>query len=203
MPVASPLPRSFYERDTVAVAQELLGATLVRAVGGELRRGRIVETEAYVGAEDLACHARTGPGGRAAVMYGPGGVAYVYLIYGLHHCLNAVTEPAGRPGAVLIRGLEPIEAIAGRTDGPGRICQALEVDRRLNGAPLAPPELWIEPGRPLEAIARGPRIGVEYAGEWAERPWRFWDPSSRHVSRRSRVPSPSGSRFEGRRPGLG
>jgi len=183
VPVAAVLPPEFYERDTVTVAQELLGAVLVRPLAGRPRRGRIVETEAYVGAEDLACHARTGPGGRAAVMFGPAGVAYVYLIYGLHHCLNAVTEPAGRPGAVLIRAIEPIEGIERRTDGPGRVCQALEIDRRLNGAPLAPPALWIEAGQPVDAIARGPRIGVEYAGEWAERPWRFWVPGSRLVSR--------------------
>ena len=183
MPVAAPLPRSFYERDTVTVAQELLGATLVRQVGAERRAGRVVETEAYVGPDDLACHARTGPGGRASVMYGPAGVAYVYLIYGMHHCLNAVTEPAGYPGAVLIRGLEPIEGIVGRTDGPGRICKELAIDRRLNGAPLAPPQLWFEAGPPVDAIASGPRIGVEYAGEWAARPWRFWIPGSRSVSR--------------------
>jgi DNA-3-methyladenine glycosylase len=183
VPVAAPLPRSFYERDTVTVAQELLGARLVRQVGVERRIGRVVETEAYVGPDDLACHARTGPGGRASVMYGPAGVAYVYLIYGMHHCLNAVTEPAGFPGAVLIRGLEPIEGIGGRTDGPGRICKQLGIDRRLNGAPLAPPELWLEAGRPVDVIKSGPRIGVEYAGEWAARPWRFWVPGSGSVSR--------------------
>jgi len=183
VPVAAPLAREFYERETLAVAQALLGTILVRQIGAERRAGRVVETEAYVGADDLACHARTGPGGRASVMYGPAGVAYVYLIYGMHHCLNAVTERDGHPGAVLIRGLEPIEGIVGRTDGPGRICKALEIDRRLNGLPLAPPELWFEAGRPVEAVASGRRIGVDYAGEWAERPWRFWIPGSRWVSR--------------------
>jgi DNA-3-methyladenine glycosylase len=183
VPLRAPLPRSFYERDTVAVAQALLGATLVRQVGPTRRAGRIVETEAYVGPDDLACHARTGPGGRAAVMYGPAGVAYVYLIYGMHHCLNAVTEREGYPGAVLIRGLEPVVGIAGRTDGPGRICRELGIDRAMNGARLAPPGLWIEAGEPAEAVASGRRIGVEYAREWAERPWRFWIPGSRWVSR--------------------
>jgi DNA-3-methyladenine glycosylase len=191
VPVASPLPLEFYERDTVEVAQALLGAIVVRQVGDQRRAGRVVETEAYVGADDLACHARTGPSGRAAVMYGPPGVAYVYLIYGMHHCLNAVTEAAGRPGAVLIRAIEPIEGIAGRTDGPGRICRELAIDRRLNGVPLAPPELWLEPGQPVAAIASGPRIGVDYAGEWAERPWRFWVPGSRWVSRVRAPTAPS------------
>jgi DNA-3-methyladenine glycosylase len=116
-------------------------------------------------------------------MYGPAGIAYVYLIYGMHHCLNAVTERVGYPGAVLIRGLEPIEGLAGRTDGPGRICRALEIDRRLNGVALAPPELWVEAGQPVDEIASGPRIGVDYAGEWALRPWRYWVPGSRGVSR--------------------
>src|SRR5262245_9463578 len=116
-------------------------------------------------------------------MFGAPGVAYVYLIYGMHHCLNVVTEPPGYPGAVLIRALEPLEGLDGRTDGPGRICKELAIDRRLNGAELAPPELWLEAGQAVGAIASGPRIGVDYAGEWAARPWRFWIPGNRSVSR--------------------
>jgi DNA-3-methyladenine glycosylase len=108
-------------------------------------------------------------------MYGPPGRAYVYLIYGMHHCLNAVTEPEGVAAAVLLRALEPLENVAERTDGPGRLCRALRVDRSLNGAWLDGPELWIGPGdRPDFEIASGPRVGVAYAGEWATRPWRFW-----------------------------
>src|SRR5215510_12943889 len=108
-------------------------------------------------------------------MYGPPGRAYVYLIYGLHCCLNAVTEPEGSPAAVLLRALEPLENVFERTDGPGRLCRALEVDRSLNGASLTGPSLSVEPadGRDVE-VAAGRRVGVDYAGEWALRPSRFW-----------------------------
>lgn len=182
------LPRAFYARDTLAVAQELLGTTLVHLVDGRRRAGLIVETEAYVGPDDGASHAARGRTRRTAVMFGPPGVAYVYLIYGMHNCLNAVTEPEGYPAAVLIRALEPTEGVVGRTDGPGRLCKALAIDRRLDGAPLTGPPLWIEPRRPDRPpveIARGPRVGVAYAGEWAARPWRFWIAGNCYVSRPS------------------
>ena len=147
-----------------------------RLPSGERRAGRIVETEAYVGQEDLASHAaRCQPSGRASVMYGPPGRAYVYLIYGLHNCLNAVTEPEGFPAAVLFRALDPLENVVERVDGPGRLCRALEIDRSLNGARLDGPQLWVEPAASRDfEVAAGRRIGVAYAGEWAERPWRFW-----------------------------
>ena len=152
------------------MAQELLGCTLVRRVpGGERLAGRIVETEAYVGREDLACHAARGsPEGRTKVMYGPAGHAYVYLIYGMHHCFNAVTEREGFPAAVLVRSVEGVI-------GPGRVCRALRIDRSLNAVPLDGEELWIEPrDGEAPAIESGPRVGVAYAGEWALKPWRFW-----------------------------
>jgi DNA-3-methyladenine glycosylase len=157
-----------------------------RLPSGERRSGRIVETEAYVGADDLASHAARGkPSGRASVMYGPPGRAYVYLIYGMHNCLNAVTEREGFPAAVLLRALEPLENVATRTDGPGRLCRALAIDRSLNGARLDGSELWVEPAERRDVeIASGPRIGVDYAGEWAQRPWRFW---IRAAPRRSRT----------------
>jgi len=168
----APLDVAFYARDTVVVARDLLGRILVH---GE-RRGRIVETEAYVGEHDLACHASKGRTPRTAVMFGPPGRAYVYLIYGMHHCFNVVTEPEGHACAVLIRGLAPLdgETLAGH--GPGRLCRALGIDRRLDGHDLTEPPLTLRPGTPIAArrIARGPRIGVDYAGAWAAAPLRFW-----------------------------
>jgi DNA-3-methyladenine glycosylase len=139
-----------------------------------------------VGREDLASHAARGqPSGRASTMYGPPGRAYVYLIYGRHHCLNAVTEREGFPAAVLIRALEPRGQTGARADGPGRLCRWLEVDRSLNGVRLDGPELWVEPAERRDfEVATGWRIGVAYAGEWAERPWRFW---VRAEPRRSRT----------------
>lgn len=183
---ARPLPTSFYDRPVQDVARDLLGAFLVRTIGGQRLVGRIVETEAYGGPEDLASHASRSRSGRAAVMFGPPGRAYVYLIYGIHHCLNVVTGPEGTAEAVLIRALEPIEGISVRTDGPGRLARALAIDRALNGARLDGEQLRIaEPaGEPFE-IATGRRIGVDYAGEWADRPWRFWISGNRHVSARS------------------
>jgi DNA-3-methyladenine glycosylase len=186
----TPLPQAFYDRRTHEVAADLLGRRLVCTEGGRIRAGRIVETEAYVGPEDLACHASRGRTLRTAVMFGPPGFAYVYLIYGLHHCLNAVTEGEGYPAAVLIRALEPEAGLAGRTDGPGRLCRALGIDRSFNGEDLAGGRLFVEAGdrpageaRPRQPLASGPRIGVAYAGEWAGRPWRFWLQGNPWVSR--------------------
>lgn len=185
------LPHEFYDRPTVEVARDLLGRRLVCRVDGEERAGRIVETEAYVGADDLACHASKGRTRRTEIMFGPPGFAYVYLIYGMYHCLNAVAERVNFPAAVLIRALEPESSVEGRTDGPGRLCRALSIDRSLNGADLAGDRLRIEAGDrpageppPYDAIATGPRVGVGYAGEWTEKPWRFWLKGNRFVSRR-------------------
>jgi DNA-3-methyladenine glycosylase len=182
------VPRPLYDRPTLLVAQDLLGKYLVREIAGDRRAGKIVEVEAYAGHDDLASHARFGPGGRSAPMFGPPGHAYVYLIYGFHHMVNVVTEGEGSPGAVLIRAIEPAEGIDGPTSGPGRVCRALGIDRSLNGHDLTAPPLYIEDRgeRPGQIVAT-PRINVDFAGEWAERPWRFVDAGSRWLSRRLRM----------------
>ena len=180
------LPRSLYAADPVDVARRLLGALVVHRhpSRGELV-GRIVETEAYRGEEDLACHASRGLTERTRVMYGPPGHAYVYLIYGMYDMLNVVTWPEGQPAAGLRRAQEPLAGIVGRTDGPGRLTRALGIDRSLNGADLCGDRLRIVAGEavPAARVSLGPRVGVDYAGEWAARPWRFWDAQSLHVSR--------------------
>ncbi|HMN46207.1 MAG TPA: DNA-3-methyladenine glycosylase [Povalibacter sp.] len=180
------LPRSFYSRETLAVAKELLGLHLVRVGPHGRQVGRIVEVEAYKGPHDLAAHSSRGRTQRTEVMFGPPGHAYVYLIYGFWNCLNVVTATSGVPHAVLIRGLEPVAGIANTTHGPGLLCRALEIDRTLNGTDLTGGTLWIE--RPVTKdyrapkIARSTRIGVDYAGDWAKKPWRFFDADSPQVS---------------------
>lgn len=172
----TPLPRAFFERPTLAVARDLLGALLVHHTpDGRRLAGRITETEAYVG-EDAASHARFGPTSRARLMFGEAGHAYVYLIYGMYHCVNIVTEQPGFPAAVLIRAAETRDGAAGRrASGPGLLCRALEIDRSLNGADVTAPPLFLEPGEPFsdDHVTLGPRVGVAYAGDWASRPWRF------------------------------
>jgi DNA-3-methyladenine glycosylase len=169
------------------VARDLLGQVLVHFSADGLRRsGRIVETEAYVGPDDAASHARSGPNGRAALMYGRAGLAYVYLIYGIHHCFNVVTERDGYPGAVLVRAIEPLEHVQAKGSGPALVCRALEIDKSCNGLDLVASEaLFVEAGVPVvdSAVRVGPRIGVDYAGEWAAHPWRLWVAGSPHVSR--------------------
>src|SRR5918992_1304492 len=123
------LPRSFYEQSTIVVAKQLLGKYLVRKHPEGVTIGRIVETEAYVGPHDLACHAAKGRTARTEVMFGPGGHAYVYLVYGLHHCFNVVTGPAGEPAAVLVRALEPVSGLHLPADGPGKLCRAMGITR--------------------------------------------------------------------------
>jgi DNA-3-methyladenine glycosylase len=180
------LPRAFYDRDTEAVAGDLLGMLLAHRVGGVLRVGRIVETEAYLGPHDLASHSSKGRTARTEVMFGPPGHAYVYLIYGVHHCLNVVTEAEGHASAVLIRALEPVREIEGSTKGPGLLCRALGIDRRLNGHDLVSDVLFIaEPDHPgpIEVVAR-PRVGVDYSGEWAAKPLRFLIRGNAFVSRK-------------------
>ena len=168
------LSRSYFNRPTVQVARSLIGKYLVRSINGRMLAGKIVEVEAYVGSQDRACHASKGRTQRTDVMFGPGGVAYIYLIYGMYHCLNVVTEREEFPSAVLIRAIE----IDGELiDGPGRLCRALQIDRRLNRVDLTTGEsIWFEDRGVL--VARGdvgthPRVGVDYAGEWAKKPWRF------------------------------
>ncbi len=185
--VATPLPRSFYDRDTATVARALLGCALVH-LDGDLRRvGRIVETEAYVGAHDLACHASKGRTPRTEVLFGEPGRAYVYLIYGMYDCFNVVTDREGHASAVLVRAVAPIDHCMGDTDGPGKLCRAMRITRAHNRLDLTLPPLWIESGEPPRpgSISRGPRIGVDYAGDWAKEPLRFWLADSPWVSRKS------------------
>jgi DNA-3-methyladenine glycosylase len=184
--MARKLPRSFYAReDTLLVARELIGTHLVHDDGVTRRVGRIVETEAYMGPEDLAAHSARGLTKRTEVMFGPPGHAYVYFIYGFWFCLNVVTSRKGVPHAVLLRALEPMEGISDKTWGPGLLCRAMGIDRALNGTDLCADRLWLEPPRgsaPPVRIGSSPRIGVDYAGSWAKRPWRFFDRASPYVS---------------------
>ncbi len=178
-------PLAFYSRSSLELAPDLIGLHLVHDDGGTLRIGRIVETEAYMGPDDLAAHSAGGRRtARTEVMYGPPGRAYVYFIYGFWNCLNVVASPRGMPHAVLLRALEPVAGIDEATWGPGLLCRALHIDRRFNGVDLRGKELWID--RPRKAVAArigtAPRIGVDYAGEWASRPWRFFDRDSPYVS---------------------
>lgn len=174
--------------DVVPVARELLGCLLVRShPDGSVQCGRIVEVEAYCGPEDQASHARRGPESRARVMFGPPGHIYVYLIYGMHHCMNVVTGPPGTAMAVLVRALEPVEGVDLATNGPGRLCKALGIDRTLNSLPLAPASgLWLErDGNHDRPVASSPRIGIDYAPEpWKSEHLRFYLADSKHVSRR-------------------
>lgn len=164
---------------------------LVHDDGAGLRRGRIVETEAYLGPADLAAHSSRGRTPRTEVMFGPAGYAYVYFIYGIWYCLNVVAARTGVPQAVLLRALEPLEGVSERTSGPGLLCRAMRIDRRLNGADLLGGELWLErPARRAPvSIGRSTRIGVDYAGDWAARPWRFFDRASCYVSTVRRRPN--------------
>jgi DNA-3-methyladenine glycosylase len=179
------LPREFYARDTVTVAQELLGTRLVHRRRDRELIGRIVEVEAYVGTHDRASHSSKGLTPRTRVMFGSPGHAYVYLIYGMHHCLNVVTEPAGNGAAVLIRALAPLQNISAPTNGPGRLCRALNIDRQLNGWDLLSDELFISPAESgwRGKFAKSPRIGVAYAGSWGRRHLRFYVKANPHVSR--------------------
>ncbi len=183
----------------MAVARDLLGCRLVHFATEGAVGGRIVEVEAYAGPEDLAAHSARGRTERNSVMFGPPGHLYVYLIYGLHHCLNVVAGPDAKPEAVLIRALEIDEGLELARErrlsrppdsrlaaGPGNVGQALGVDRSLNGADLTTGPVRILPAAagPKPNIRSGPRIGVDYAGSWAARPMRFWIADDPHVSRR-------------------
>jgi DNA-3-methyladenine glycosylase len=192
-PGLRPVPRALVSSDGVATAQALLGVFLVRDDKSGRRVARIVETEAYMGPGDKASHARAGRTARTSVMFGPPGHAYVYLVYGMHHCLNVVCGADGAASAVLLRALEPVtgaELMRQRrarpadpderlAAGPARACQALDIDRSLGGIDLLTDDrlrLTLDPAGPLDParIVSGPRIGVEYAGpDWAQRPWRF------------------------------
>lgn len=190
MPSNLVLPRSFYDRDTLTVARQLIGKRLVHIEQGQRLAGLICETEAYCGEQDLGCHAKAGRTPRTAVMYGPPGHAYVYFTYGMHWLFNTVTRPAGEPEAVLIRAIVPVEGIsliAGRrgsqprrhwTDGPAKLTQALGIDGQHNNLDLTAPdaEIFIEdgPSVPDSWVATGPRVGLFTVPEpWKSKPWRF------------------------------
>jgi DNA-3-methyladenine glycosylase len=195
------LSREFYTRQNVLiVARQLLGTRLVvPASDGTRVSGLIVETEAYRGPEDRASHAYGGRRtNRTETMYRRGGTAYVYFVYGMYYQFNVVTNVVDIPHAVLVRALEPVEGLAlirrrrhshpdlNLTSGPGKLCIALGIDRRLDGADLLGDRIWIEAGDrriPPSAIASGPRIGIDYADVWVDRPWRFWIRNNRFVSR--------------------
>lgn len=179
------LQQDYFARPTLKVAKDLIGKFLVRAYRGKIYSGMINETEAYIGEKDLACHASKGRTPRTEVLYAKPGILYVYLIYGMHHLLNIVTEREGFPAAVLIRGVEGVY-------GPGRLTKAFHIDRSSGGKEIfdctslgASPckamghgdKIWVEDrGGVVPAIRCGPRIGIDYAGRWAQKPWRFYVP---------------------------
>ncbi|MBI4402463.1 MAG: DNA-3-methyladenine glycosylase [Nitrospirae bacterium] len=174
----SVLTRAYFRRPTVLVARSLLGKYLVRNGESGVLSGRIVEVEAYVGPRDRASHASRGRTKRTEVMFGPAGVAYVYLVYGMYHCFNVVTERIGYPAAILVRAVEiDSSAPTPLIDGPGRVCRVFQIDRSLDRLDLTLGQsLWLEDrGERVSdsKIAAFPRIGVDYAGKWAVKPWRF------------------------------
>jgi DNA-3-methyladenine glycosylase len=189
---------AWFDRPAAALAQDLLGSRLVHDSEEGSVGGRIVEVEAYRGPEDRAAHSARGRTPRNAAMFGPPGHLYVYLIYGLHHCLNVVAGPGEKPEAVLIRALALDEGVdlarlrrgasvpdTRLASGPGNVGRALGVDRGLNGADLIAGPVRAEPrSRRHGRVSRGPRVGVAYAGPWAARPLRFWFTDDPHVSRR-------------------
>lgn len=200
----TPLPSDFYARPVLRVARDCIGKHLVHDTTEGLVVGRIVEAEAYRGPEDRAAHSFGGRRtARTEVMFGPPGFAYVFLVYGLHFHVNLVTTAKDMPHAVLLRAVEPVvgvEIMSARrgmsasrrelTNGPGKLCQAFAIDRSANGADLTRPPLFLSDG-PRCPVARATRIGIDYAGAWAARPWRFYDPQSRYVSTRRGTLAPT------------
>jgi DNA-3-methyladenine glycosylase len=198
-PARAKLPREFYMRaNVVTVARALLGKLLVvPASSGRRVSGMIVETEAYRGPHDRAAHSYGGRRTkRTETMYGIGGTTYVFFVYGMYNQFNVVTNVEDVPHAVLVRALEPIEGIElmrkrrhgqsdhNLTNGPGKLCIALDIDRRLDHADLLGNRVWLEDAEtiPRHRIATGPRIGIDYAEEWADKPWRFWIKDNPYVS---------------------
>jgi DNA-3-methyladenine glycosylase len=179
------LSASFYRRPALTVARDLLGRTLCRELpDGAVLRGRLVEVEAYDGPADRASHAFRGITKRNRWMFEHGGIAYVYLVYGMHHCLNIVTGDAGHPAAVLLRAAESPDG-ATSASGPGRLTRAFQVDRALDGSSFLAGPLWLEAGEPVDDrdVRRTPRIGVDYAGSWASKRYRFIIKGHHDVSR--------------------
>ncbi|MBX3328898.1 MAG: DNA-3-methyladenine glycosylase [Nitrospira sp.] len=168
------LSKSYFNRPTLTVARSLVGKYLVRQNGKGTVAGKIVEVEAYIGCEDKACHASKGRTARTEILFGPPGMSYVYLIYGMYHMLNVVTERMEFPAAVLIRAIEVDGELI---DGPGKLCRELEIDRSLHRLDMTNGQsLWFEDRGarvPGKQVGTFPRIGVDYAGEWAKKPWRF------------------------------
>ncbi len=177
-----PLPVSFYRRNTLDVARDLLGKKLVIATSVGVRAGLIVETEAYRGIEDKACHGSWRKKTSCLNLWGDGGILYVYLTYGIHWMLNVVTEDDTLPSAVLIRALEPLSGIARPTNGPGRLTKALGINKTFDGKSLASDELFITFGIDGFTITQSARIGVGYAEEWSRKPWRFYISGNSYVS---------------------
>lgn len=180
------LPRRFYDRDTIIVAKELLGKYLVHIHNGKKQIGKIVEVEAYLGPHDLAAHSAKGLTNRTQVMFGPPGHSYVYLIYGMYHCMNVVTEKEGHASAVLLRALEPIENIDTKTQGPGLLCKAMHIDKQLHGHDLLSNDFYIAESTSTEkfTIVKRSRIGVDYAKHWANRLLRFYIKDNKFVSKK-------------------
>lgn len=195
-----PLPRAFFARPVLRVARDCIGKHLVYDSPDGLCVGRIVEAEAYRGPEDRAAHSFGGRRtARTEVMFGPPGHAYVFFVYGMHFHLNLVTTALDMPHAVLLRAVEPIvggDLMAERrgmaasrrelTNGPGKLCQAFAIERGHNGVDLTKAPLFLSDG-PRCKVARATRVGIDYAGAWAARPWRFIDPASRYISTRKGV----------------
>jgi DNA-3-methyladenine glycosylase len=192
-----PLPRSFYDRPVLAVARACIGKVLVHRRADGITAGRIVESEAYRGPEDLAAHSAGGRRTRRTeAMFGPPGHAYMFLLYGMHWAFNVVVGAEGTPHAVLIRAVEPTlgrDLMAARrgvpassvlvSNGPGKLCAALGLDRSVYGRDLCGDELFLTDTEDARGpIGRSARINVDYAGEWAKRPWRFYERQNRYVS---------------------
>lgn len=190
------IPRSFYERDTIAVARELLGQIIVRETDEGVTRARIVETEAYLGEKDDAAHSYRGRTERVRVQFGPKGHAYIYMIYGMYYCLNITSGPPGVPEAILIRALEPLSGLAlmaqrRKTEkprnfcsGPGKLCKAMDIGRDLYGADLCREgELYLEYGEAPAAVTASKRVGIDYAVLCRDELWRFYATGSAYISR--------------------
>lgn len=181
----SKLPHAFYDRDALILAHDLLGKLIVHQLPDDTRIGRIVEVEAYLGPQDLAAHTSKGRTPRTRAMFGPPGHAYVYLVYGMHHCMNVVAGPEGSGTAVLLRALEPVSSLPCATNGPGRLCKALGVTLEHYGHDLCSDEFYLaDDGAAGDfEITSAPRIGVDYARDWADKPLRFYIQGNRHVSK--------------------
>lgn len=179
------LPKEFYARNTITVAKELLGKLMIHQDGPIKRIGKIVEVEAYLGQQDLASHSSKGLTKRTQVMYGPAGFAYIYLIYGMYYCTNVVTETEGTGSAVLIRALEPVQNILGRTQGPGLLSRAMNIDKKLNQQDLSGDIFYIADNQNQTSITiiEKPRIGVHYAKDWADKLLRFYIKDNPFISK--------------------